>query len=246
MPPSGPRPTARPGAGPGRGKPRARPQGRDRGAAIDPANEPTVALGPKPAPAARAAAKPEETKPAAGARPTTRRKPAAGSTRTAAATRRSSAVLHRAVRANLTARALALVVVVLVLTISYATSLRIYFSQAHEIASTKAQIAQSQTAIDDLQGQISRWDDPAYVTAQARERLGWLVPGETGYTVVGADGKPLGGGLTLDSSATVDPEQAQPMWWDRMWGSVAAADKPAPVKANPGARPPVTPKTKPR
>ena len=23
------------------------------------------------------------------------------------------------------------------------------------------------------------------------------------------------------------------MWWDRMWGSVAAADKPAPVKANP-------------
>ena len=103
-----------------------------------------------------------------------------------------------------------------------------------------------QAAIDDLQGQLSRWNDPAYVTAQARERLGWLVPGETGYTVVGADGKPLGGGLTLDSSATVDPEQAQPMWWDRMWGSVAAADKPAPVKTNPGNRPPVTADSKPR
>ena len=36
------------------------------------------------------------------------------------------------------------------------------------------------------------------------------------------------------------------MWWDRMWGSVAAADKPAPVKANPANRAPVTPSSKPR
>jgi cell division protein FtsB len=253
VPPSGPRPTARPGAGPGRGKPRARPQARERGASTGQDNEPTVALGPAPTSAqpakpvqAKAKAKAAAAKAPAGARPRTAAKSQGGSARTAAATRRSSAVLQRAVRANLTARALALVVVVLVLTISYATSLRIYFSQAHEIASTKAQIAQSQAAIDDLQGQLARWNDPAYVTAQARERLGWLVPGETGYTVVGADGKPLGGGLTLDASTTTDPEQAQPMWWDRMWGSVAAADKPAPVKANPGNRPPVTADSKPR
>ena len=218
MAPSGPRPTARPGAGPGRGKPRARPQGRERGASVDPAEEPTVAFDPTPSgpasarPQARPGAdavgpKRPAAAPKAGAKPGR-----TGSTVLPASARRgSAALLHRAVRANLTARALALVVVVLVLTISYATSLRIYFSQAHEIASTKAQIAESQAAITDLQGQIARWDDPAYVTAQARERLGWLVPGETGYTVVGADGKPLGGGLTLDSSATVDPEQQQPM-----------------------------------
>ncbi|SEQ94278.1 FtsB family cell division protein [Microlunatus flavus] len=157
-----------------------------------------------------------------------------------------AAVLHRAVRANLTARALALVVVVLVLVISYATSLRIYFAQAHEIATTKAEIAQSQASIADLQSQITRWNDPAYVSAQARERLGWLVPGETGYTVVGADGKPLGGGLTLDSTPTDDPGQPQAMWWDRMWGSVKAADKPAVKKADPGKRAPVTPDSKPR
>ncbi|HEY0239512.1 MAG TPA: septum formation initiator family protein [Friedmanniella sp.] len=163
-----------------------------------------------------------------------------------AATRRSARLLHRAVRANLTARALALVVVVLVLTISYATSLRIYFSQAHEIASTKAEIASSQASIGDLQGQIARWNDPAYVAAQARERLGWLVPGETGYTVVGADGKPLGGGLSLDASTTTGPDQPQQMWWDRMWGSVAAADKPAPAKTNPANRAPLTPQTKSR
>jgi cell division protein FtsB len=158
----------------------------------------------------------------------------------------SASVLHRAVRANLTARALALVVVVLVLTISYATSLRIYFAQAHEIASTKAEIVERQAAIADLQGQIARWNDPAYVAAQARERLGWLVPGETGYTVVGADGKPLGGGLTLDSPAVEDPGQRPSMWWDRMWGSVKAADKPAVKKADPGKRAPVSAESKPR
>ena len=253
MPPSGPRPTARPGAGPGRGKPRARPQTRERAGTSDPANEPTVALEPnRPSPAAAAPARPTAPAPTAAAkRPSATAKPAAkagraGTSVRSAATRRSASLLHRALRANLTARALALVVVVLVLTISYATSLRIYFSQAHEIASTKAEIADSQAAITDLQGQIARWNDPAYVTAQARERLGWLVPGETGYTVVGADGKPLGGGLSLDSAPTADPEQAQPMWWDRMWGSVATADKPAPVKANPAKRAPVTPDSKPR
>ena len=163
----------------------------------------------------------------------------------ATARRTGSTLLHDVVRTNLTARALALVVVVLVLTISYATSLRIYFAQAHEIASTKAEIAGSQEAIGDLQGRIARWNDPAYVTARARERLGWVVPGETGYTVVGADGKPLGGGLTLDSAAPVDP-QPQAMWWDRMWGSVKAADQPAVKKAEPDSDVPVTPETTPR
>ena len=262
MPPSGPRPTARPGAGPGRGKPRARPQTRERTGSGDPANEPTVAFevgtpdvdAPSGKGASRAAAGPQ----APAAAPATATRKGSGSGRPSAATatrasragavvgRRSASVLHRAVRANLTARALALVVVVLVLTISYATSLRIYFSQAHEIATTKAQIADSQAAIGDLQVQIARWNDPAYVAAQARERLGWLMPGETGYTVVGADGKPLGGGLTLDSPETTDPGQQQRMWWDRMWGSVAAADKPVKAKANPGDRAPVTPDSKPR
>ena len=45
---------------------------------------------------------------------------------------------------SLTARAIALAVVLLILTISYASSLRIYFSQAHDIAATKAEIAERQ------------------------------------------------------------------------------------------------------
>jgi cell division protein FtsB len=145
---------------------------------------------------------------------------------------------------SLTARAIALAVVLLILAVSYATSLRIYFAQAHEIASTKAEIAERQQRIRELQGELTRWDDEAYVRTQARERLGWVVPGETGYTVVDADGKPLGGGAKISAEA-VPEEQAQNTWWSKLWGSVQAADQPAPVKT-PAEEKTITVKTKPR
>ena len=144
---------------------------------------------------------------------------------------------------SVTARAIALAVVLLILTISYATSLRIYFAQAHEIASTQAEIAERQERIRELQGELARWGDEAYVRTQARERLGWVVPGETGYTVVGADGKPLGGGAKI-SAETAPDETAQDAWWSKLWGSVEAADRPAPVKTDAGEKT-ITVKTKP-
>ena len=78
---------------------------------------------------------------------------------------------------SLTARAIALSVVLLILTISYATSLRIYFSQAHEIAATKAEIAQRQSRIQDLQGELARWGDEAY----QRELFGNCAASVTSY-----------------------------------------------------------------
>jgi hypothetical protein len=138
-----------------------------------------------------------------------------------------------------------LTVVLLILTISYASSLRIYFAQAHEISAIKADIASRQQRIDALSGELARWDDAAYVSAQARERLGWVVPGETGFTVVGADGEPLGGGAQIEAEAA-SPAPPQDAWWDKMWGSVEAADKPAPPKPKPKKPKPITEDTKPR
>jgi cell division protein FtsB len=150
-------------------------------------------------------------------------------------------------RPNLTARAIALTVVLLILTISYASSLRIYFAQASDIAQTEAEITDRQSRIGELQGELARWQDPAYVKTQARERLGWVVPGETGYKVVDAAGKPLGGGaeITGETETVAEPKDA---WWAKLWGSVAAADQPAPVP-EPGETPadkPITEDTPPR
>ena len=148
-------------------------------------------------------------------------------------------------RPNLTARAVALVVVLLILTISYASSLRIYFAQANEIAATTTEISERQHKIADLQTELAQWGDPAYVKTQARERLGWVMPGETGFKVVGADGKPLGGGAEIEAETAQDaaPRDA---WWDTMWGSVETADKPAPAKPQPKVEKPITTETKPR
>jgi cell division protein FtsB len=132
-------------------------------------------------------------------------------------------------RSSLTARAIALAVVLLILTISYATSLRIYFAQAHEIAATNTEITERQQRIGELQGELARWGDETYVRTQARERLGWVVPGEIGYRVVGADGKPLGGGAVI-TAETAAEAPAQDAWWSKLWGSVEAADQPAALK----------------
>ncbi len=154
--------------------------------------------------------------------------------------------LRRTLHANLTARALALVVVLLILTISYATSVRIYFAQAHAIADTKAEIASRQARIADLHGELARWDDPAFVKTQARERLGWVVPGETGFTVVGPDGKPLAGGPSL-SAENAEPQGPSRAWWDRLWGSMETTDKPAPAPTGTGdPAKPITTKTRTR
>jgi len=147
---------------------------------------------------------------------------------------------------SLTARAIALAVVLLILTISYASSLRIYYAQASDIAATKAEIAERQQRIVELQDELAKWQDEEYVKTQARQRLGWVVPGETGYKVVDAEGRPLGGGVEISGEVTPVAEPGD-AWWAKLWGSVAAADAPAPVQTSaPDSDQPVTEDTTPR
>ena len=155
---------------------------------------------------------------------------------------KSSAAVRR--RSTLTTRAIALAVVFLILTISYASSLRIYFAQSAQIATTKQRISASQERIAELQTDLARWDDPEYVRTQARARLGWVMPGETGFRVVGPDGQPLGGGAEITPAQ--QPAAPQDAWWDKMWGSVEAADRPAPAPTpKPTKQPTITEDTKP-
>src|ERR1700710_2227235 len=92
-------------------------------------------------------------------------------------------------RSRLTGRAAVLVLVLAVLTVSYASSLRAYLQQRSQINDLKSSIAQHEANIDTLESEKARWDDPAYVRTQARERLGYVMPGEKTYLVLGEDGK---------------------------------------------------------
>ncbi|HEY5980631.1 MAG TPA: septum formation initiator family protein [Microlunatus sp.] len=231
--PTGPRPTARPGAGPGRGRPRAR-SGSRSGKDIGSAQSKALRDGAAPA-AGRSGAASTGVGPASSGRPGAPG-PAARSSK------RGGAKLKLPRRSSLTTRALALAVVILMLTISYANSLRIYFAQSHEVAATKAEIADREARIGDLQTELRRWDDPAFVELQARTRLGWVMPGEIGFTVVDADGKPLGGGSELSTGEQPASDRAPESWYTKVWGSVEAADKPAAPEPDPADAKPITKK----
>jgi len=138
--------------------------------------------------------------------------------------------------AHITWRLVAILVVFALLTVMYANSLRVYFNQQRTIAEAKAQVEAAQRTVDDLYDQLQRWQDPAFVQAQARERLGWVVPGEVGFHVIGAEGKVLGGGVTVSSPTSQQLEEPTEAWWDRLTGSILTADNPVPVP-DPGQTP---------
>ena len=118
-----------------------------------------------------------------------------------------------------------LVLVLAVLTVSYASSLKAYLQQRQHIAGLKAQIVRSEADIDALEREKSRWRDPAYVQSQARARFGYVMPGETSYVVLGADGKPLQSETELTPKRDVLVKKPT-AWFETAWESVLLAGNP--------------------
>lgn len=112
------------------------------------------------------------------------------------------------------------------LTLSYVGTMRIYLDQRSDMARARADIAERQASIAKLEDELARWNDPEYIKTQARERLGWVLPGEVGYRVIGADGKVVSGQVGSIKGAN-DPENQA--WYERVWSSVQAADQPVVV-----------------
>ena len=121
---------------------------------------------------------------------------------------------------------------VAVLTVSYASSLRAYLQQRSHIADLKAQISERSASIDDLEREKRRWHDPAFVQAQARERFGYLMPGQTSYVVLGEDGKPLEDDTELPDPSDVREREPE-AWWGTVLKSAELAGDPPRHQAPP-------------
>ncbi len=128
-------------------------------------------------------------------------------------------------RSRLTGRAAILVLVLAVLAVSYASSLRAYLQQRTQIEQLEAQIDQRKSDITDLKREKERWQDPAYVTQQARERFNYVMPGETPYVVVDENGEPLDASAELGDPASVDDPDVR-AWYEDAWDSVKIAGNP--------------------
>ncbi|QXE36504.1 septum formation initiator family protein [Streptomyces sp. GMY02] len=90
-------------------------------------------------------------------------------------------------RSRLTGRAafLALVMCTLVVALAYPT--RQFVSQRNEIAEQERLTREARQRVEELRDEKARLQDDAYIERLAREHLHYVMPGETGYTMIDPD-----------------------------------------------------------
>ena len=118
------------------------------------------------------------------------------------------------------------------LLVSAALPLREYLAQRGQIADAQAKVEQQRRQVDALEHQLEQWRDPAYVKAQARTRLHFVMPGEVAYVVLSPSPRPVApGAAALPGTTAAGPEAP---WYSQVWGSVREADRlPPTVRATP-------------
>ena len=116
-------------------------------------------------------------------------------------------------------RAAILAAVVCVLTLTIAGPVRTYFGQRTEMKQLKATEAQLRTQITDLEEQKVKLGDPVFIAAQARERLGFVMPGDIPYQVQLPAGAAVPGGPGGEPAA----KHSDQPWYTSLWHTIADA-----------------------
>lgn len=128
-------------------------------------------------------------------------------------------------------RAAILAAVVCVLTLTIAGPVRTYFGQRTEMKQLQASEAQLREQISELEEQKAKLADPVFIAAQARERLGFVMPGETPYQVQLPPGATAPGAPTTDLAET----KSNDPWYTALWHTIADAPHGVPTTPPPGA-----------
>jgi cell division protein FtsB len=151
-------------------------------------------------------------------------------------------VEHTDVPANrswvLSARSGAVLGVVVVLMMTLALPAKAFITQRSRIAQLESQLAWHTQRSADLAAAHKRWEDPAYIEAQARARLHYVRPGQVGYVVL-TDIAP-----SESETTTTRPQAELPAggpWWSALWGTVEGVAKPTSKNTAPPAPEPAKP-----
>jgi cell division protein FtsB len=143
-------------------------------------------------------------------------------------------------------RAAILAAVVCVLTLTIAGPVRTYFAQRTEMQQLRASEAVLRQQIAELEQQKVKLADPVFVAAQARERLGFVMPGDVPYQVQ----LPPSAVTPGAPDAPVGAAPSGLPWYSALWRTIAdephgvappAAPAPPPPPAPPPGPPPPPP-----
>jgi cell division protein FtsB len=119
-----------------------------------------------------------------------------------------------------TGQAVLLGALVLLLALTLAGPVRQYVAGRQELAELAAEREALTQRAAELQSQLDRQSDPAYISQEARERLTMVLPGDR-LIIVGDAGDP---GDTAAVPAETAGQQGPVPWYEALLGSVAAAD----------------------
>jgi cell division protein FtsB len=122
---------------------------------------------------------------------------------------------RQARRSRLTGRAALLALVLCSLVVALAYPIRQYVSQRAEIADLQREQDQARQRVEQLRDLKARWQDDAYAEQQIRQRLHYVMPGETGFVVVDP-------GAAQQSRA--DLGAADRPWYSNVWDGVDKSD----------------------
>ncbi|MCC2314564.1 FtsB family cell division protein [Cellulomonas xiejunii] len=121
-----------------------------------------------------------------------------------------------------TVRAMVFSLVVLVAFVLVYPTLGSYLSARAEVEQLRLARDAALAENADLEADLKRWDDDAYIVAQARERLSFVMPGETAFLVVDPETVPdtpadVGGAVPETGDGATRP------WYATVWESVEIA-----------------------
>jgi cell division protein FtsB len=110
--------------------------------------------------------------------------------------------------------------VLVLATVVLAPSLRTLVEQQNQLAELRQAVEDRKDAVSDLESDIARWDDPAYIEAQARDRLVYVYPGDYTYLVIDD-----GSTVTTDDGAPIsdDIQTTKVDWVRALLGTILTA-----------------------
>lgn len=129
--------------------------------------------------------------------------------------------------------------VLVILLVALVPTARSLLRQQGEIAALTERVAAQERTVADLESERARWQDPAYVEQQARQRLKFVKVGDRSYTVIDPD-SPARAQVPGASVAAPGVRAGQP-WYVELWSSVQIADQPAAGLVGSGALAPAQP-----
>ncbi|GHA15698.1 hypothetical protein GCM10010372_14300 [Streptomyces tauricus] len=122
---------------------------------------------------------------------------------------------RQARRSRLTGRAALLALVLCSLVVALAYPIRQYVSQRAEVADLQREREQARERVEELRDLKARWQDDAYAEQRIRERLHYVMPGETGFIVIDPDAA---------KKTRTDRTAADRAWYANVWDGVDKAD----------------------